>query len=275
MVGDLVQDELAPSLALWSEARGWGFETLRLGGTDLGAAASAPGVMALVVRAEGGAVSLESEVPVVVVGGVGSSPGPRLSVVGPARRDDQAAFLAGAMAGLVSRTGVVGLIGEAGGEGDSLYVSAFTHGLRYGCPRCSLAPVDAGEAGVADLVGQWADVAFIPPGSSADTTAGGAAEAGMWVVWVGSAPQGVASERLAGGIGQDPGPVVVRALEGLLAGEAGQSWRYAVENGGLVLTGLNPEALSPGRERILHVALEELASGVLEIGVDPISGAEW
>jgi hypothetical protein len=72
----------------------------------------------------------------------------------------------------------------------------------------------------------------------------------------------------------EPTSIVLAALEGLLAGEIGTAWPYAIENESLGWGTLNADAISPGRERILEATWQALASGELEVGVDPQSGQE-
>lgn len=72
----------------------------------------------------------------------------------------------------------------------------------------------------------------------------------------------------------EPEALAAPALTALLSGEPGRAWPYAVESQSIAFENLNPQALSPGRERMLQEAWQGLASGQLQIGVDPVSGAE-
>jgi hypothetical protein len=37
---------------------------------------------------------------------------------------------------------------------------------------------------------------------------------------------------------------------------------------------VDPEAISPGRQRLLQAAYDAVAAGQLDIGIDPVSGQE-
>jgi hypothetical protein len=82
-------------------------------------------------------------------------------------------------------------------------------------------------------------------------------------------PASVPVERLAGGVGFDLFGPLGRALEAALAGAAGTVWPYAAENDGLSLVDPNPEALTPGRARLLDEAWAGLREGTLAIDLDP------
>ena len=57
-----------------------------------------------------------------------------------------------------------------------------------------------------------------------------------------------------------------------MAGEPGTTWPPSLELGSLSIGELNPEAISPGRERLVHEAIESLLADELDIGVDPLTG---
>jgi hypothetical protein len=69
-------------------------------------------------------------------------------------------------------------------------------------------------------------------------------------------------------------PLIEQALEALVAGEPGTAWSYAIENGGIRLGEIDPEALSPGRQRLLQEAYEAVAAGRLDLGIDPATGEQ-
>lgn len=254
----------------WAAARGW-----QLVSQPAGEDASAdipPGSVAWVSFGEPtGAVVVEF--PGVIVEGPQVGPGDHLSTIGGAgTRYDQAAFLVGVMAGLGSRTGVVGLVEETGGVHEQVLSQAFVQGLRYGCPRCRLVRQPAAAASVETLASEGVDVLF---------TIAGPAAAGVWerlavgswqAVWVGDPPPAVAPQSFVGGVAYAPEALIVPALEAVLAGEPGREWPYAVETKGLRLEGLNDTSLSPGRVRLLEAAWEALVAGELDIGVDPATG---
>lgn len=269
---------LEATLQQWATRHGM---ELRLGspaGADGTGLASTPGVQAIVWV--GGGLGPEANgwagaPPLVVVDAEGVTAGGRLSTVGePGARHDQVSFLAGVLAGLVSQTRWVGLITDTGGEHEALGRMAFVHGLRYGCARCQLVEASAAEIRPEIMTGEWVDVVSAVPGPEAESGLSLLAEAGLWVVWTSEPPSGVVEERLAGGVRFAPDVLVDQALEALLAGEEGRGWPYSVEDGGIQLAGLNAEALSPGRQRVLEAAYQALAEGELDPGLDPATGEE-
>ncbi len=277
----VTEDESSPlEAALRQWATGHGLE-LRLrspAGADGTGLASTPGVQAIVwIGGEPGpeASGWAGGLPLVVVDSEGITAGGSLSTVGePGARHDEASFLAGVLAGLVSQTRRVGLITATGGEHEAVGRMAFVHGLRYGCARCRLVETGAEEIEPETLAGQGVDVVSAVPGPEAETGLSLMAEAGLWIVWTSEPPSGVAEERLAGGVRFAPEALVEQALEALLAGEGARGWPYSVENGGIQLTGLNAAALSPGRQRVLEAAYQALAQGGLDPGLDPVTGEE-
>jgi hypothetical protein len=128
------------------------------------------------------------------------------------------------------------------------------------------------EAALVSFPAKGVDVVLALPDLSEVEGVEALAEAGLWVVWVLEVPARVPTDRLAGGIAFAPEALVKNALEALLSGEPGRAWPYSVEHGGVQVAQLSPEALSPGRERLLRMALEALVSGELEVGVDPVTG---
>jgi basic membrane protein A len=270
---------LEETLQAWATARGWGLEVRLVSGVDPTPLLAEPGLQAVVigrgVADSASQVAVASTFLLVVVDGETVTPGARASVIGGlGTRHDEAGFLAGLLAGLVSRTQSVGLIGETGGEGEAVYASAFQHGVRYSCPGCLLQVVSAGAEAVSTLEAHEADVAFVIPGPEAEAALSRLAGAGLWVVWVGETPAAIPVDRLAGGVGYLAERLVPAALDALLAGEPGEAWPYSVANGGVGLLSLNAAAISPGRQRILEAAVEALSTGELDIGVDPVTGEE-
>jgi len=270
---------LEEALGAWASARGWGVDSGLAGEADVAGLLAEPGLQAVVVEgAEPSSSGLAVNwpvLPVVVVDRENAAPGARTSVVGePGARHDEAGFLAGALAGLISRTGMVGLITETGGRSDPVYIAAFVHGARYGCPGCGVVTLPAGEGTAEGMAAEGADVVFAVPGPEANSSLSRMAEAGLWIVWAGETPPAVPAEQVAGGVAFAPEALVPQALEALLAGGLGRAWPYSVANGGVRLAGLNPAAVSPGRQRILEAAVEALAIGELDIGVDPVTGEE-
>jgi hypothetical protein len=180
----------------------------------------------------------------------------RTSTLGPDVRQDQAGFLAGVAAGLASQTWDVGVPSGGGRDDFGAYLSGFTQGLRYACPRCRLDPVtDVGQPSFG------IDVIGVPPSFdlAADEDAGG-----PWLVIAGEAPNAGESSRVAAQVRRAPEVLVGEALQRLWQGAAGEAWTFAADNSSL-RTEINPEAISPGRARWLRDAEQRLADGRLVV----------
>jgi hypothetical protein len=223
----------------------------------------------------GRAAQIASDVaPVVLVEAGQIEPGPRLSTVGePGGRHDQAGFLAGVMVGLAGQTaGWVGLVEGTGGPREPVYRAGFEAGLRYGCPKCQQVISPASEATADAFRGQGVEVIFVIPGPAAAEAAAQLVEGGLWLVWVGELP--TPELKVAGQVVFEADGLIQQALDALQVAEAGAAWPYSIENGGIRLGGVDPEAISPGRQRLLQEAYDAVAAGQLDIGIDPVSGQE-
>ncbi len=179
------------------------------------------------------------------------------SVIGPGMRFDQAGFLAGVAAGLATSAGGAGQT-AGGGESAGDFAAGFDEGLRYACPKCRSETVS--EPGRAPF---GVDVVAVSPSSG--PIAEIPKEGAPWVVAIGDADLGEWADRVAARVRAVPEALVTSALARLLDGSAGEQWSYAADNGGLRVELVNPEAISPGRQRLLREAENLLASGFLVV----------
>lgn len=267
----------ASEFAAWAADRGWGLLSSDPEGASAIVGETRVDLQAIVGFGElfgGRAAQIATDVaPVVLVEGGEIGPGPRLSTVGePGGRHDQAGFLAGVMVGLGGETGWVGLVQGTGGSLELVYRAGFEAGLRYGCPKCQLVLSPASEATVDGFRGQGVEVVFVIPGPGAAEAAAQLVEGGMWLVWVGELP--TPDLRIAGQVVFAADGLILQALDALQAAEPGAAWPYSIENGGIRLGDVDPEAISPGRQRLLQAAYEAVAAGQLDIGIDPATGQE-
>ena len=272
LVGATADSPLGVVVEGWAREHGWVLAARAGPGNEPGlwgvvAVAPEPGSMESILA--------RSEL-VVIVDPMGIAAGGSVNTIGGIIRRDQAGFLAGALAGLASESGWVGRIDGTGGEAEAqtIYQASFMHGLRYACPGCRLVTAAASEATVDLFRGNGVDVVWAVPGPEADAVLAALAEGGLWVVWAEHAPAGVRPEQIAGGAGFAPEAVVAEALDASLAGEAGRDWAYDVASGSLGFAGLNGDAVSPGRQRLLLEAQEALRTGALDTGIDPQTGQE-
>ena len=264
LVGGEAEDSLTSTLHSWAEQRGWEFrETI---GSDLGPEVAA----AVLVGAQGQAALpalLAAEVPVVTLDLEGVSAAPRISTVGqPGARRDQAGFLAGALAGLISQSGEVGLIGD---PADEPYQTAFLHGLRYLCVGCSLVGLAPEAASVDAFRAKGVGVVAVLPGAGAGSAAQTLAGAGFWLVLVDHPAEPFDPNEVAARVVFEAGAMLTGALEALLSGQPGQAWPYSVELDSVRVVEVHSAALSAGRQQVLDEIVGALAAGSLDPGVDP------
>lgn len=274
LIGAEAGPDVKGALQTWAEGRGWSVREAPAGASEEWG--DLPGLKAAVGVGPNEAVLGWEEaypgVPLVIVEQPDARPSEFVSTVGgPGARHDQAAFLAGVMTGLASRSWVVAYVGGAAGEWGSVYRSGFIHGVRYGCPRCGIYETWPSIT-PKELRSDRVDAVFVEPGTAAAETAASMVVAGFSVFWAGEPPGGFPVEDLSGRVAFAPEVLVVEALEALLSGEEGHAWPYAIENDGLRLASLKEEVITPGRQRVLQAAWDALASGELEIGIDPSKG---
>jgi basic membrane lipoprotein Med (substrate-binding protein (PBP1-ABC) superfamily) len=215
---------------------------------------------------------------------------PNMLAIGPAAREDQMAFLAGALAGLVNSNNRVGWIGEPGSVRGTLLHNGFIHGVRYTCPLCWVfeegtppgATAEAGEAAAAALLPNYIDTAGSFPGLAGDAALRTLAAGTVRVA--GSRPrfteqvfagQPEAAKNILGEVELRPDHLLRELLPRFLAGEAfAEPLTYSIENGGLGYARFATPWITPGLQKNLEEMLGLLASGQLQIGIDPATGAE-
>ncbi len=114
------------------------------------------------------------------------------NVTGLVFAEDQAGFLAGALAGLVTERGTVGFVGGMDVTPVRKFHQGFEHGVAFTNPRGNVIQKytdpftdrKTGERAAEDLVGQGADVIFAASGLSGSAAIQTAAQQGAWVIGV-------------------------------------------------------------------------------------------
>ncbi|MEA3374729.1 MAG: BMP family ABC transporter substrate-binding protein [Chloroflexota bacterium] len=114
------------------------------------------------------------------------------NVTGLVFAEDQAAYLAGALAGLVTEKGTVGFVGGPDIAPVRKFHRGFAHGLAQTSARAemvdtttnSFTDLEAGEAAGRELVAHGADVLFAAAGKSGAAAIRAAAQEGAWVIGV-------------------------------------------------------------------------------------------
>ncbi|MBM4423504.1 MAG: BMP family ABC transporter substrate-binding protein [Chloroflexi bacterium] len=199
----------------------------------------------------------------------------------PGDRLDEEAFLAGALAGLVTTEREVG-IAVVGGERESkLYENGFRHGVRYTCGDCELWVVTltdpndtvAGTESAARLQRARVDVMFAASGPAGDSGLEAAAALGMWVIWSGR-DLTAATDRALGSILRRPDLSLPGLIGLILNGESPPHAAFALANGNLSLAENFGPDVSPAVIQLMSDVVAQLSSGALDTGVDLAAGEE-
>jgi len=192
-------------------------------------------------------------------------------------RDDQAAFLAGAVAGMVTRTGVIAGVYGPSGAADQRHRSGFEHGAAYVRPGIRVlgayqpagdslpyASPGWGAAQARAFVRQGADVIFGTGGSTGTGALRGAAQAGGRCIGDGdSGPDPAAGDcLLASTIKHVDRGVALMVAEAAAGRWAGGTRTVGVAEGAVEL-GLAPNQLLPRQLDELQAIVAKLAAGAL------------
>ncbi len=211
------------------------------------------------------------------------------NVTGLVFAEDQAGFLAGALAGLVTERETVGFIGGVDVPPVRKFHRGFEHGLAFTNRRAKVVAVytdsftdlKAGEQAAAGLVEQGADVVFAAAGASGSAALRVAARDGAWVIgvdqdqWVTTFEEGrvPGAERLLTSavkrVDRAVYTAVVQALEGKLHSGV---LRFDLTNDGVGLASYHAADVavpSEVRGKILEVT-EGMRSGRIRTQVGPL-----
>ena len=281
----------------FASERGWEIRRVTPGAEALAAdRLGNPGLVAAVESGFGQAVysaaQARPEIRFVAVEETGVQPLPNLLVVGGDNfRRDQAAFMAGLLASIENTNDYVGWIGEAGTTRGKIYQNGFRHGIRYLCPRCrvfdfELAASADGAAGV-DTASQLLTTTSTPPPrfparremrpSPICRRTGSASPAPDRISIPAFSPTAPPPERKA---------FWGRSLSGRIfcwriccrdlwtARYFPEAVSYSLENGSLEFGPFPNAWISAARREYIQKILAEVASGRLDIGIDPQTGEE-
>lgn len=221
----------------------------------------------------------------VAIGISGLQPGTNLTLIGAdGERPDLQGFLAGYIAAVATQDWRVGVLAQ----GDTLPGRAasrgFLAGARYFCGLCnppfppfsyplsgevpaSAAPVDWIAA--ADVLLSTAiDVRtmYLPSGAGDESLVQHLADKLVNLVGSTQPPVDVRGRWIAT-VFPDPISALQAVWEGLLGGDAGGSLPMRVS-----YTDANPDLLTPGRQRLVDLLLEDLNAGFIDTGLDPLTG---
>lgn len=210
------------------------------------------------------------------------------NVTGLVFAEDQAGFLAGALAGLTTERGTVGFVGGVGVAAVLKFQRGFEHGVAYTNRRADIVQAytdsftdeEAGEAAAEKLIGEGADVLFAAGGASGSAALRAAARQGVWAIgvdqdeWAPTFQSGAVSgaERLLTSavkrVDQAVYAAVMQAVQGKLQGGV-RHFDLANDGVGLAPYHLADAAVpSEVKGKILEVA-EELRTGRVRTRVGP------
>jgi basic membrane lipoprotein Med (substrate-binding protein (PBP1-ABC) superfamily) len=255
-----------------------------------------PGLVAAVGSGYGKAVysaaQARPEIRFAAVEEIGVQPLPNLLVVGGDNfRRDQAAFMAGLLSSIENRNDYIGWIGEEGTVRGKIYQNGFRHGIRYICPRCRIFDFELAESADAatgisfagQLMQNYIDTASAIPSTAGDAALSDLAKNGVRVSGAGpdfypmvlGDGSAAGAKSVLGGPAFRPDILLANLLPRFLGGEAfTEPVPYSLENGGLEYAPFPNDWISAARQAYLREILNEVASGRLDIGIDPQTGEE-
>jgi len=202
----------------------------------------------------------------------------------PGNRPDEEAFIAGALAGLVTQERKVGVIVTAGTLEGRLYRNGFLHGLRYTCGDCELTAIEldpadtaAGERAAKQLKNARIDVVFAASGPAGESAVNAGAALGMWAIGSGwdyakTVPAG--AEFVLASVVRRPDLSLPALIDSLLAQGSAPQTPFALAQGNLSFAETLGPDVSPGIIDILGSTMNQLAEGALDTGVDLTTGEE-
>ena len=218
------------------------------------------------------------------VGLPGLSPTSNLSVVGPMGfRPDQLGFLAGYIAAVITPDWRVGVIGRSDMSTGLAAMNGFMNGAGYFCGTCRPVyppyiqyPIQVGLSQY-EIESTWQSAVDILTQASVETVFVSSeidnqqlllalTESGMVLIG-GNSPVDELQPNWVATLRPDPGRAVRDMWADLQKGQGGASVPVPI-----LITDVNPDLLSPGKQRLVEAILLELMEGFIDTGVDPLTG---
>lgn len=218
------------------------------------------------------------------VGIPGLNPAPNLSLIGSqGERYDQQGFMAGLIAAMITsdwRVGVISISDNAAGKAAR---QGFLNGAVYFCGLCNPyhgpiydyplyveLPSSASEAewqAAADvLLNRAVKTIYVYPGIPFPGFPEYLAQSGVNLLGGGASPEALHASWVAT-IEADPLPAILETLPSVLAGQGSQDQPMPI-----VITKINPDLFSPGRQALAARLQEDLLAGLIDTGIDPLTG---
>ena len=200
-------------------------------------------------------------------------------------RSDEEGFIAGMIAGFITKSRVVGVIVPNNNNNleAKRYSNGFTQGVRYSCGICQTIVTqfdvekDTGAQVTARLQRQKVDALLVAMTGDlgAEATKTGATTGGLWVIGLGrdyGATLNGGGDRVAISVLRKSDEVLAQLIKSLMNGNAAKTTTLTSTNGSLRLSPKFSSDLSPAVVKLIKDSFELLATGLLDIGVDFASG---
>lgn len=216
----------------------------------------------------------------------GMSPAANLSLIAPlGMRPDQQGFLAGYIAAMITPEWRVGVLSTSDTVAGMAARRGFINGAIFFCGLCrqnyppfynyplyaempSASTAAEWQAAADSLVNRYVKTAYVTPGSGDQALLRYLTEAGVNLIG-GASPPGDLRSRWVATIRPNVLPIVQTLWTDLLQGKGGVSLPVALE-----ISDIHPDLLSPGKENLARKFLQDLIGGLVDTGVDPLSGEE-
>ncbi len=280
-------DSLQTLLAVLSEDAGLQFEVAeQLSAQDLDEAVR----LVVLLAPDPGIESLAASAPetqFLAVGIPGVEPGENVSTISTsAGSPDQLAFAAGYLAATITEDWRTGVVGGGDTPAGKAAETGFTNGVTFLCGLCrpvvppfpipgypltfQLPPSSSQEERQTALsyFQEWqVGTVYVAPEAAEPALLEELAGAGISIIGTSAPPNSLSSSWAAAVGSSDPVAAVEQMWESLLNGQGGQSVILP-----LALQHVNPQLVSPGRQRLVEEMLAELRAGYIDTGVDPATG---
>ena len=213
------------------------------------------------------------------------------NVMGLVFREDQAGFLAGALAGMMTESKTVGIVAGMEIPPVKKFRNGYENGVHYVCPDCSVIGVyidsftdpARGKAAAQSQIAEGADVIFGAGGPTGSGGILGAAQQGVWVIGVDQdeyyttfkGGEEAGADKLLSSAMKRVDVAVYTAIKEAYEGtfEGRTAVFDAASNGvGLAPFHETEDAVPQEVKDKLDEIFQMLASGELDTGVDPVSG---
>jgi hypothetical protein len=223
------------------------------------------------------------ETQFLAIGIAGLEPAPNLSTIGAeGARPDHLGFLAGYTAAEITLDYRVGVVTEGDTPAGDAASLGYTNGVFYFCGLCrpvyppfptagypliAQLPAEAGPAdwqGVLTYLNAWqVGTVFVYPSVAEDKLLEVLAQSEVNFIIVGSPPENLRGNWVASLGSEDPLSSIQTLWPKLVSGEGGIHVSLP-----LGFTAVNPDLLSPGRQRNAETMLADLLTGYISTGVD-------